>query len=705
MIFKIDIFKSAESRIRAMRYVMLAGVGILIFSLWRTQISDNESYTKAMVDQSLRDQHLPSARGMILDRNGLVLADNQPGYNLELYLKEIVRSYPQKIPYIYNKKNRKVEDIKTIVGQKIPVLLNKLDLPKDVIPMHSLEKHFDQEPFQPFKVKINVTPELKARFFENSPIISGVDISVEAVRSYPMGPLAAHLLGYVGRPENREDMTGFLPSFVGKQGLEKTMDEYLVGQEGQRVIRVNTRGFIEGEVRRMPPIQGNSVFLAIDVRIQQIVENALKDVGRGAAVVVDIHNGDIVAMASIPSFDPNAYIPAISQKELTRLYNDPDSPLLNRAVSSYAPGSIFKPVIALAALEKGVIKPSDTLDCASGIQLGNHFFKCWKAPDSHGSIPMKTAIAISCNGYFYRLGIKAGPEAISQTAAKLGLGMRTDSQVESESDGVIPNREWMKIRYPRERWTDAYTANTSIGQGYVKVTPLQMAMMTATIANGGTLYEPRIVDKITDEEGRIVFDNPPQVRWETGFKLQNLNAVREGMLAVIEEGTGGNARQKDMKIGGKTGSAQFNRRLASGELVKDTRTWFITFAPYENTRYAMCVLVEGGVSGGSTCAPVAGKIWRQIFSLPALQPGEAPAPVDQAFLSDTQQQESAALADPNALVPADPNAVPGADVTSTYATPAEVVSGDAPSERVRPKIRMQGVRGLRIYSDDAEGAD
>jgi len=695
---------SVESRLAFVYFGMIFGITILVVFLMKTQIIKGDYYISQMENQSLRSQHLPSARGLIRDRYGVILADNKPTFFVELYLKEMIRSFPKgvPIPYKINKGGHKVEDVGIIVQSRIPRLIEKLDIPESAATVRSVERHYDQQPFEPYRVNFNLDQERLAKFYENSPIISGADITVVASRFYPQNDLASHILGYVGKferpPEKNENNNfDFAPEFIGKQGIEKYFDQYLQGEEGGRMIRVNTKGFIEEKVSEHPALPGGDVYLTIDGRMQQIVENALKSVGRGAAVLVDVYTGEILAMASIPSFDPNAFVPAISRNDWARLNNDSNTPLFDRSVSAYPPGSIFKPVIALAALETGKAKGDTVIDCTQGMQIGNHFFKCWSFGKQYlGPMNMRRAIAMSANVYFYVIGLRAGPEAIYQTGKKLGFGESTGLEIANEMAGVMPGPGWLKKMYPKDFWGAGYTANTSIGQGFVLVTPLQMAMMTSTIANGGTLYKPNLVSKIVDVNGQVVVQSKPVIKNETGFKMENLKVIREGMLQVVENGTGGKGGVPGIKIAGKTGTAQAWRRLPSGAIVKDNKTWFISFAPFDKPKYALVVMVEGGVSGGATSAPVAGQIWNQIFSLPEVKLGEAPEPLSPEFFTQTtgvqaQLAPEQATTPESALNPAGTEALPIDTIPEEISEPPkkQEKSGD-------PKSKIRGARGLRM---------
>ena len=326
-----------------------------------------------------------------------------------------------------------------------------------------------------------------------------------------MAPSPSHLLGYVGAPDdtNKEEAKKFSfyqPDVEGKSNIEKSMDEYLRGKPGVRYMRRNAKGQIDGVLREVPPQAGANVDLTIDARIQMIVEEALRAVGRGAAVVVDPNNGDILAMATVPSFNPNTFIPSIKAKDWDELRKAPADPLINRAVSAFPPGSTYKLVTALAGLSKGL--GNARYDCGGGVGYGDHFFRCHIADKggTHGQLGLADAIKVSCNSYFYQMGNAAGINAIDDIGEALGLGKATGVEVTGEQPGVLPGPDWMRIYYPRERWTSAYTANVSIGQGYVLVSPLQMAMVYSALANGGIAYQPRLVKSVVGMDGKPILN-------------------------------------------------------------------------------------------------------------------------------------------------------------------------------------------------------
>jgi penicillin-binding protein 2 len=335
---------------------------------------------------------------------------------------------------------------------------------------------------------------------------------------------------------------------------------------------------------------------------------------------MDPNTGDVLAMATVPSYDPNAFIPSISAKAWTELNKDDTDPLLNRAISSYAPGSTYKIPTALAALRGGV--GGRSFNCSGGVTYGTTFMRCWIASKNgaHGSLNLSNAIKVSCNSYFYQSGNAAGIDQIVAVGNMLGLGQKSGLPLSGENPGILPGPEFLAQASPNERWTSGYTANTSIGQGMVLASPLQMAAVTAAVANGGTSYYPRLIDRIVSQDGKVLLQEPSKVRanliTDGGLTTEQMEVIRKGMWKVVNEGggTAGRARIKGYEVAGKTGTAQ-NWSVRDGRRVQDNHVWFIAYAPAENPRYAVAVIVQGAKSGGGVAAPIVGKILEDTFAL------------------------------------------------------------------------------------------
>jgi penicillin-binding protein 2 len=636
---------SAEWRVIFIAFAFLCGLGILVAKLWWEQVARGAVWSKKIANRSEVTVRIPSVRGEIRDRNGITLVANRASYEVNFYLPDMVRGYRETyhtvpineyLATVRNmKKKMKEPDIVQIVNESVQPRLEKLNLRQDYN-SERLQKHFRNDTLVPFTYQEEVDFATIARFSEHDVGLPGVDIAVKPVRQYVYGALAAHLLGYVGAPPHIDELpdvknyTFYQPDVEGKSQIELAYDKWIRGAPGVRVMSRNVKGAIEGEVRRDPPKQGNNVYLTIDARIQYIAERALRlsGIGRGAAVVVNPKNGEILAMATVPSYDPNVFIPSVSPDAWKELNDDETDPLTNRAISSFAPGSTYKAVTALAGLRNNKVPANRTYNCPGGITYGNKYMKCWIADKggSHGTLGLADALKHSCNCFFYQWGNAAGIDNIDAVGDQLGLGKKSGLPLTGENPGILPSPNWLKMISPTERWSDGYTANTSIGQGFVLASPLQMAMVTATIANRGVSYEPRLVLKVVDQQGndvREVNENgalgnmvappEPKVRadlHDVGVTDQGIELVRDGMRRVVADGTGKRAQIKGVSVAGKTGTAQFWRGTK-----KDNHTWFITFAPYEDPRYSICVMVQGAKSGGGVSAPIAQKIMEECFAL------------------------------------------------------------------------------------------
>jgi len=623
-------------RLQFLALIMLLGLAALLGKLWLVQVAHGPEWTAKIRGSSEATVRIPSVRGEIRDRNGITLVQNRASYEVDFYLPEMVKGYREKMgppPLTEYRstingmpKDLKEPDIIRIVNTAVAPRLDDLDLARDYNATQ-LQRHFRTNTEVPFSYIKDIDFETMAKFSEHDVGLPGVDISIKPVRSYVYGALAAHMLGYVGAPDdtNKEEAkkyTFYQSDVEGKSNVEKSMDEFLRGKPGVRYMRRNAKGQIEGVLREEPPQQGANVNLTIDARIQMIAEEALRSVGRGAAVVVDPNNGNILAMASVPSFDPNTFIPSIKAKDWEALRKDEANPLVNRAVSAFPPGSTFKLVTTLAGLRKGLA--NQHFNCGGGVSYGDHFFHCWigEKGGSHGVLGVADAIKVSCNSFFYQFGNAAGIEAIDETGDSLGLGKTSGIEITSESPGVLPGPDWMRIHYPRERWSQAYTANVSIGQGYDLVTPLQLAMVYATLANGGVSYYPKLVQSVTGPDGKPILTDKgvpvispaPRVHRDMrfDFKREQIELARRGLWKVVNEdgGTGKSARLSGVQVAGKTGTAQ---AMTDGK--KDTIAWFACFAPYDSPKYAIAVMVQGGEHGGSVAAPIATRILSRALAM------------------------------------------------------------------------------------------
>jgi len=617
----------------------MAGLLILLSGIYYQQVIRHQFWLARMRTGSDVKVRIPAMRGEIRDRNGVLLAENRPSYAVEFYLPDIVGSYRESngnVPTYEHystvrgmKKIMREADIVKIVNQTAIPHLEELGLAEDYN-SERMRLHYRNNREVPFVYRTGIDFSNFAKYSEGKAGLTGVEITNRPVRNYPFGALAAHLLGYTGAVRDIKDQedvgefTFYEPDPEGKSQIEHACDKWLRGKPGARILHRNPKGVIEGETKRIEPKPGANVLLTIDARMQFIVERALREagVGRGAAVVVNPNNGDILAMASVPSYDPNIFIPSASVADWKKLTDDATDPLTNRAVQTYAPGSIYKVVTALAELRAN-IAPTRTFTCSGGVQYGNKYMKCWIAGrGTHGALTLPDALKNSCNAYFYQAGNAAGINQIDAIGEKLGLGKKTGIPISGESSGILPGPKWLNSVNPNERWSDGQTANVSIGQGYVLASPLQMAMVTAAIANRGTVFEPRLVYRMVDQSGadardpdsdRLIVKKQPKIHADLrheGISPEKIEAVRDGMRRVVANGTGKRAQINGIEVAGKTGTAQFWRGNT-----KDNHTWFIAFAPYDAPQLALCVMVQGAKSGGGVSAPIAREILEQGLAL------------------------------------------------------------------------------------------
>jgi penicillin-binding protein 2 len=593
--------------------------------LWWVQVKLADYYRSKIKGASQVTVRLPAVRGEIRDRNGLSLVTNRVTYDVDFYFPDLVNGYREKYGEVPKKEylqkdssgmlhNRREPDIVQIVNQTVIPQLKKFGL-AEPYNTERLETQFRNQQLVPFVYRQDLDFLTFSEFAERDVEFPGLQVHSTPVRLYPYGALAGQILGYVGAPKDisqlpdLRDFNYYQPDEQGRNNLEYAMDEVLRGKPGKRILEKSAKNQIGHEKSRVEPTPGSDVYLTIDARIQYIVETTLRLVGRAACVVVDPNNGQVLAMASVPSFDPNKFVPSISARDWATIKNGEADPLLNRATSTYAPGSTYKIITSLAGLTKGLAKAR--FHCSGGVSYGNTYMHCWGV---HGEQTLVEAIKHSCDAYFYQYGNAAGIDAIDRVGRALGLGETTGVELTDEDPGLLPSPDWLQTT-KTEKWSQGQTANTSIGQGYVLASPLQMAMVAATVANGGTCYQPTLIYQIKGPDGKIT-PRPPRIRSELTRDLNlskdQIEMVRRGMYEVVnaEDGTGKAGAVAGIQVAGKTGTAQFWR---SG--VKDDHVWFLAFAPYDHPKYALAVMIEGGKSGGGVAAPMASAILEKIFAL------------------------------------------------------------------------------------------
>ncbi len=596
------------ARLGALLAAMLAGFLLLTGALWRLQVREARRLEVSLARQSIRRVRLPGIRGTVVDREGRKLAENRPAYAVCIYLEELRLPGPW---------SRTIAEVEATIDR----LAEILERPREV-DAADIERHIRARLPLPFRAWRDLGEAEVARWAERGAGLPGVDIVPEAVRHYPQGATAAHVLGYVGRADfvqsEEHPYHYYLPEMEGRRGIERHHDARLRGEAGGRLVRVDVSGYRHEDLGFRPPRAGSDLMLTLDLDIQRRAEAALEGLA-GAAVVVDPRNGEVLAMASAPAFDPNAFAPAIGPAAWAALRDDPGHPLFNRAAAgAYAPGSVFKPVTALAALVNDRLDTGARLRC-DGVLVVGRPFHCWER-SGHGALDLRQAIERSCNVYFYRVALGSGADPIAHMARTLGLGRRTGIDLDADAAGLVPDDAW-KRRTVGDAWRDGDTCNLSIGQGALAVSPLQMAMLTAALANGGQLFRPRLLRAVRAPDAAGFERTRPELVNDPGWDPALLAPIRAGMRDAVmsARGTGRLARVEGVTVSGKTGTAQYG---APGE--RRNRGWMIAYAPSEAPRVAIAMVADDAVSGGATVGPRMRQLLEGIFFPAAERAGETP---------------------------------------------------------------------------------
>jgi len=599
----------------------LAAAGVfllLLLRLWHLQVIDHERYLQLSEKNRIRYIPIAAPRGPIYDHDGVLLVDNRPSFTVSALRPEVPD--PEDL----------LPKLAGLLGQDPPILEKKWEEGR------SLPR------FRPIPLAEDVDRTVMETVQENSLNLPGVLVEVRPVRSYPQGNAAAHVLGYLGEitlqelrsPENSTYRGGDL---IGKTGLEKKLESSLRGVEGERRVEVDVKGRELRQLRTQDALPGNKVTLTLRQNLLGAADRALGDQA-GSVVLLSVKTGEILAMVSKPSFDPAHFARGISSDEWLNLTKNPRHPLENKAIQGqYPPGSTFKMAVALAALRSGVAGPGTTVDCTGSLEVGNREFRCWKER-GHGLTDLKRALKESCDVWFYQVALDTGIEAIAAAARDLGLGARLGFPLEGEKSGLIPDREWKRARFG-EPWYDGETVIAGIGQGFVLTTPLQLAVMAATIANGGKVMRPWLVERIENWDGETVFAGQPEILRSSGFESRHLALVRAALTAAVNEphGTAFASRLDGVKMAGKTGTAQVvklkeekNKDIPLEEILYRFRdhALFVGYAPADDPEVAISVVVEHGGHGSSAAAPVARAVLARYFGLDLPAEGDIPAESD-----------------------------------------------------------------------------
>jgi penicillin-binding protein 2 len=583
-------------RLLILRVGLFLVVALLGLRLWHLQIREGPYYRDLSENNRTRQVLLEPARGLIYDRHGVLLANNVPSFSLYVTLEDV--------------KDREVlvEQLADLLGLDQALIRKKLGGKGGKL--------------LPRKIKDRMTLR-DAMLVESHRLdLPGVMVEVESQRNYPGGVTAAHLLGYVGEisPDQLEkpEFSGLHQgSIVGQYGVEKSFDRHVRGQAGQKNVEVDALGHEKRAAVIEKPQAGNDLYLTIDVRLQKVAEELLGQ-EYGAIVALDPTNGDILAMASRPGFDPNVLSRELTPKQWVEIVQDEGRPLNNRASQGqYPPGSTFKVPMAVAALETKTMAPSSTVFCNGGYQFGKRIYHDWKA-SGHGAVDLHTALVHSCDVYFYTVGQRMGIDVMAEFGKEFGLGQGTGVELPSERAGIMPSTAW-KQKTKNEPWLPGETVSAAIGQGYVTVTPLQMASLIGTVANDGVNYRPRLVQAVMDRVTGNLQELPAVPRGKIKAKPETFRIIKEALADVVTKGTATRAKSSLVTIGGKTGTAQV-AALRTGpqeNIPKKFRdhAWFVAFAPVESPKIAVAVLAEHMGHGGSAAAPLAKEVIETYMKL------------------------------------------------------------------------------------------
>jgi penicillin-binding protein 2 len=578
----------------------LGAAGLLLGRLYHLQFTQADQYTTLAEDNRVKLQLIAPVRGMILDRHGAPLAVNEKNFRL----------------YLDTESRKNFRETLASLSQIIPLSAERIE---DI-----LEEATASRFAPPVLIKEHLTWEELAKFEFSRLRYPEVYVDTGQLRSYPYGEKASHLLGYMVAIDKKKASEGMeklsrLPDFrIGRSGAEEMLESRLQGKAGVRQTEVNVHGLFVRELGRTPYTPGENVALTIDAKLQAYAAARLGQES-AAAVVMNVHDGDVLALVSMPSYDSNAFSRGISTRYWKELQANTRNPLLNKAIAGqYPPGSTFKLCVGLAALDADVTSPDTHVYCNGRFMFGNHQFTCWK-PSGHGSMNLHSALAQSCDVYFYTMAQRLGIDRIAGMARKLGLGKPTGLGIIGEKGGIVPDDAWKRASYD-QAWQGGDTINVGIGQGYVIATPLQLAVMTARIANGGFYVSPRLVASAE-----------PVKRIPLGISEDYINAIQDGMNAVanLPGGTAYGKRITDPRflMAGKTGTSQVRKLIQHGldqnKLPWEQRhhAWFVAYAPVQAPKYAISVIVEHGGGGAATAAPIARDILLKIQSIDAGEEG------------------------------------------------------------------------------------
>lgn len=592
----LDSIPQLEKRLSLYIKVFSIMVLFIIGHYWFLQILRHNYYLELSEKNRVRNIKITAPRGVIRDRYGVIIASSAPSFVLEIVKEEVVD------------KEKLIKDIADILKKNPNDIKNIYDSKEKITPR-----------FYPITLFENLTREEVVKIEANKWKLKGAKISYKSERSYPFNDFCSHLIGYVSQitKQDLERLKNRVYSNkIGKAGIENIFEDYLKGFDGVTKVEVDAYGRKQKVLYKLDPVSGGSVKLTIDWDLQEIAEKSMGD-KNGAIVAISAKTGEVLAFVSHPNFDPNLFVKGFDKEEWKKISNNPYHPLQNKAIQgAFPPGSTFKLITAVAGLEEGIIDENTTFYCNGKKRVGNRDFRCWRE-GGHGRVNIHKALVESCDVFFYELSLKLGPDKIAEYARKFGFGEKTGIGLPGELSGNVPDSKWKKIKY-KQSWYDGDTLPFGIGQGYLTVTPLQLALAYTAFANGGTLFKPVIVKEIETNDGKIIQEQIPSIKGQINLSPKTLEIVRKALIGVVNEsgGTGYASRLNNVIVAGKTGTAQvksFKERKKLGGFLND-HAWFVGFAPAYDPEIVVCAFVLHGGHGGGVAAPIVKDVIEKFYT-------------------------------------------------------------------------------------------
>lgn len=593
-----------KQRINGVIICVLSAFVVIFIRLIYLQVVMGDEFHRLSLNNSIRLQSIDPPRGRLYDRNGNLLVDNRPSFDVQVTLKDAGPLH-----------------------QTLEKLSLHLQTPADML-LSKIRQTQGASAYKPLLLKQDVGRDTLASIEVNKFDLPGVSVNVNLRRQYIYERSAAHLIGYLSEISPDELKSGSYPDcrsgdLIGKFGAEKVYENFLRGKRGGRQVEVNANGLVVRILKTVDAEPGQNVYLTIDQKLQHRTEELLEGVA-GAAVAIEPGTGQILALASSPSFDQNSFAGGITHEQWDLLISNPFKPMSNRAIQGeYPPGSTYKIVTALAGLQEGVINEQTILSCPGYYRFGNRAYRCWKK-EGHGRVDIIKAVEESCDVFFYQVGQRLGVDRLAWYAKGFGLGSATGVVLDHEAQGLIPTAAWKKKR-SGVPWQEGETLSAAIGQGFDLATPLQMALLVAALANGGNRYRPTIVDSLQSADGQLLQKNAPQLIGKLPVSPSNLDIVKRGLWRVVngENGTARGSRLVDIDMSGKTGTSQVISRKEDESLTEAdmpahlrSHAWFVAYAPSDEPRIAVAVVVENGEHGSGAAAPLAREMIKTYLRRP-----------------------------------------------------------------------------------------